>query len=98
MGGYNSLGPASANDCAGSRPEQSSIIWACIFFVRGIAVVIGPLISGLLYSIGSKSAQAANVGYGSHGFKALEVFVGTCTVAASFGSVLMAMTKRKVQD
>ncbi|EPT01090.1 hypothetical protein FOMPIDRAFT_1145477 [Fomitopsis schrenkii] len=98
MGGYNSLGPASANDCAGSRPEQSSIIWACIFFVRGIAVVIGPLVSGLLYSMGSKSAQAASVGYGGHGFKALEVFVGTCTVAASVGSILMAMTKRKFQD
>lgn len=98
MGGYNSLGPASANDCAGSRPEQSSIIWACIFFIRGIAVVIGPLVSGLLYTMGSKSAQAASIGYGGHGFKALEVFVGTLTVAASFSGVLMAMTKRKVQD
>ncbi|KZT69303.1 MFS general substrate transporter [Daedalea quercina L-15889] len=97
MGGYNSLGLVSASDCAGSKPEQSSIIWACIFFIRGIAVVVGPLISGILYGIG-KSSQSAVPGYGGHGFKALEVFVGTCTVAASLSSVMMAITRRKSQE
>ncbi|TFY61513.1 hypothetical protein EVJ58_g4474 [Rhodofomes roseus] len=97
MGGYNALGPASASDCAGNKPEQSSIIWACIFFVRGIAVVVGPLVSGMLYGIG-KASQGAHVGYAGHGFRALEVFVGTCTVAASLSSVMMAITRRKAQE
>lgn len=48
--------------------------------------------------MGSKSAYAWSIGYGEHGFEALEVFVGTCTVAASCGSVLMAITKRRVWD
>jgi len=97
MGGYNALGPASASDCAGNKPEQSGIIWACIFFIRGIAVVAGPLISGVLYGVG-KSTESVGSVYGGYGFKALEVFVGTCTVAASLGSVMMAITRRKVQE
>ena len=84
--GYNSLGPTSANDCPGSRSEQLSIVWACSFFACGIAVVIEPPISGLLHKIDSKSAQAASVWDGGRGGGRL----------VSIGSVLMAMTKRKL--
>ena len=95
MGGFSSIGPASANDCAGDKPEQTNIVWAWTFLIRGIAVVIGPLISGVLYSIGQARADAG--GYAGHGFKAMEVFVGVCTVATSLASVGMAVTKRRTR-
>ncbi|KAI0731706.1 hypothetical protein C8Q72DRAFT_793803 [Fomitopsis betulina] len=48
MRSYTSLSPAVAHQFAGSRPGQSNIIWAYIFSIRRIAVVIGPLVYGLL--------------------------------------------------
>jgi len=81
---------------AGSKPEQPSIIWACIFFIRGIAVVVGPPISGILYGI--RKSQGVHIGYEGYGFMAMEVFVGACAVAASLSSIMMVLTRRKVQD
>ncbi|TFY61497.1 hypothetical protein EVJ58_g4473 [Rhodofomes roseus] len=96
MGGYLAIGPTSVCDCAGRKPEQASVIWACSYVPRGIAVVIGPLISGILYDAG-KASPGPGTQYGAYGFKTLEVFAGSCAVAASLVSVLVAVTRHRAQ-
>ncbi|KZT07332.1 MFS general substrate transporter [Laetiporus sulphureus 93-53] len=97
MGGYNSVGPIAAADCAGSKPEQSSIIWALSFALKGVASVVGPLVSGVLYSVGKSSPHASELRYGAYGFQAVEIFVGVCAVATSLSSIAVAATRGKVQ-
>ncbi|CCM02672.1 uncharacterized protein FIBRA_04777 [Fibroporia radiculosa] len=97
MGGYCSVGPVAAADCAGNKPEQSSLIWALTYFAKGAAVVIGPIISGFLYDVGRASAEGSSMRYGAFGFEQLEVFVGTCAVATSVTSILVAATRQRVR-
>ncbi|KZT07333.1 MFS general substrate transporter [Laetiporus sulphureus 93-53] len=97
MGGYNSVGPLAIADCAGSKPEQSSIIWALSFVFRGIASVVGPVVSGTLYDLGKASPHASELSYGAYGFQALEIFVGVCAVATSLSSIVVAATRGRVQ-
>ena len=97
MGGFKSAGPIAVSDCAGSKPEQASIIWACSYVARGIAVIIGPLISGMLYDA-RKASFEAHLGFGGYGFEALEIFAGTCAVAASLASVLVAVAGRRLHN
>ncbi|PCH44516.1 MFS general substrate transporter [Wolfiporia cocos MD-104 SS10] len=96
MGGFNSVGPAAAADCAGSKPEQSSLIWACSWVLKGVAVVIGPIISGVLYDTGRSALHTNELRYGAFGFKNFEIFVGTCAVATSLASIVVAATRNRV--
>ena len=97
MGGYMSTGPISVCDCAGDKPEQASVIWACNYLVRGAAIVAGPLISGVLYDAG-KASLDPNMRFGGYGFETLEVFVGSCAMAASFTSALVVLARRRTQS
>ncbi|KZT69305.1 MFS general substrate transporter [Daedalea quercina L-15889] len=96
MGGYMSAGPISVCDCAGDKPEQASVIWACNYLVRGAAIVAGPLVSGILYDAG-KASLDPGMRFGGYGFETLEIFVGSCAVAASFASALVALMSRRAQ-
>lgn len=97
MGGFKSAGPIAVSDCAGSKPEQASIIWACSYVARGIAVVIGPLISGMLYDT-RKASVEGHLHFGGYGFETLEIFAGTCAIAASLTSVLVAVVGRRLHN
>ncbi|KAH9951120.1 MFS general substrate transporter [Amylocystis lapponica] len=96
-GGFSSAFPAAAADCAGSKPEQAGIILACAYLCKGVAAAVGPVVSSILYTSGTSSSFGSAVHYGSFGFGSVEIFVGTCAVATSLGSVLVAATRRRVQ-
>jgi len=97
MGGFNSVAPVAAADCAGNKPEQSSLIWACSFFVKGIAVVIGPIVSGILYDDGWSSDHHTETHFGLFGFGKVEIFVGACAVATSMTSIMIAAIRQHVR-
>lgn len=97
MGGFNSVAPVAAADCAGNKPEQSSLIWACSFFVKGVAVVIGPIVSGILYDDGWSSDHHTETHFGLFGFGKVEIFVGACAVATSMTSIMIAAIRQHVR-
>ncbi|EMD38972.1 hypothetical protein CERSUDRAFT_112686 [Gelatoporia subvermispora B] len=91
-GGFSSVWPAAAADCAGSKPEHAGITFGSTALCKGVAAVIGPIISGILYEAG-KASSSGPARYGSFGFGTVEIFVGTCAIATSIGSILVAATK-----
>ena len=93
MGGFSSVWPAASRDCAGSHPEHASIVFACAALIKGLAAVVGPLISGLLYEASKSSSFSTTVSYGRFGFGDVEIFVGSCAVATSLVSVIVAFMK-----
>ncbi|KAI0923643.1 hypothetical protein AcV5_009127 [Taiwanofungus camphoratus] len=94
-GGFSSVAPVAAADCAGSKPEQLGIICACSFLLKGIAVVVGPVLSGILYNIGKSSSHNTPARYGFFGFGPIEIFVGTCAIATSITSILVAAARQR---
>ncbi|KAL6300857.1 MFS general substrate transporter [Sparassis latifolia] len=97
-GGFPSVGPIVSADCAGNKPEQAGIVFAAQLFLKGIAVIVGPMVSGVLYSGKSASSLVSGaVSYGYHGFGAIEIFVGVCAMGASFSSILVAWMRRRVK-
>ncbi|PCH36281.1 MFS general substrate transporter [Wolfiporia cocos MD-104 SS10] len=97
MGGFISVGPVAAADCAGNKPEQSSLVWACSYLLKGITVVVGPIITGMLYDMGSASPDSDQARYGAFGFKNFEIFVGACAIATSVASVIVAATRKRAR-
>ncbi|PCH44557.1 MFS general substrate transporter [Wolfiporia cocos MD-104 SS10] len=96
MGGFLSVSPAAAADCAGNKPEQVSMIWACSYLTRSVAAVLGPVIAGILYDMGRASAgSAVSTGWGLYGCGKLEIFVGVCAAATSATTVLTAAARRR---
>ncbi|OCH87540.1 MFS general substrate transporter [Obba rivulosa] len=91
-GGFSSIWPVAAADCAGSKPEHAGITFGSTALCKGVAAVIGPIISGILYEAGRSSTQG-HARYGSFGFGTVEIFVGTCAIATSIGSILVAATR-----
>lgn len=94
-GGFSSVAPVAAADCAGSKPEQLGIICACSFLLKGIAVVVGPVLSGILYNVGKSSSHNTHAHYGFFGFGPIEIFVGTCAIATSITSILVAAARQR---
>ena len=95
-GGFASSFPSAAADCAGDKPEQAGIILASAFLLKGVSAIIGPIVSGILYDAGRPSLSGAAGHYGSFGFESVELFVGTCAVATSIGSILVSAMRRRV--
>ena len=58
--------------------------------VKGVAAVIGPVISGLLLEAGQKISHGP---FGKFGFGPVEIFVGSCALACSFSSLAVAATR-----
>ncbi|CAL1714316.1 unnamed protein product [Somion occarium] len=92
-GGFSSVWPAAASDLAGRFPEQATITFTCFAFVKGIAAVIGPILSGVLLDAGKSSSFGGK--YGKFGFGNVEIFVGSCAVATSIGSLFVAAAKNR---
>ncbi|KAH9945599.1 MFS general substrate transporter [Amylocystis lapponica] len=93
-GGFPSVGPIGSLDCVGNKPEQAGVAYGVVLFLKGVAVVIGPVVSGILYDAGKTAYSAGHtVSYGSFGFGPVELFVGACAVATSLGSVFVAFAR-----
>lgn len=55
--------------------------------------MVGPLISGLLYEASKSSSFSTTASYGRFGFGDVEIFVGSCAVATSLVSVIVALMR-----
>jgi len=94
-GGFTSVWPAAAADTANSSPELTPITFTFFALLKGIAAIIGPILSGILLEAGkSSSFDSAGQSYGRFGFGGVEIFVGSCALATSFGSLAVAATRR----
>ncbi|KAI0788899.1 major facilitator superfamily domain-containing protein [Abortiporus biennis] len=65
-GGFSSVGFSVAVDSAGENPEQAPMALTAFTFVKGIAAIIGPIVSGILLEAG-KSSTFGNIGSTSYG-------------------------------
>ncbi|KAH9947008.1 MFS general substrate transporter [Amylocystis lapponica] len=95
-GGFSSVGPIGSSDCVGEKLEQTRVAYGIVLLFKGAAVVIGPVVSGVLYDAGSAAYSAGNIAsYGSFGFGPMELFVGACSIATSLGSVVVAIARSR---
>lgn len=62
--------------------------------VKGVAAIIGPIISGVLLESGKSSTINSSGAYGKFGFGPVEIFVGSCAMATSVSSLAVAATRR----
>ncbi|TFK84966.1 MFS general substrate transporter [Polyporus arcularius HHB13444] len=91
-GGFSSVWPNAAVDCAGRNPENADITYAGTAAFKGVSAVIGPIVSGLLLQAGQSSSLGTR--YGAAGYGAVEIFVGSCALATGLGSVVVAAARR----
>ncbi|KAI0741945.1 MFS general substrate transporter [Daedaleopsis nitida] len=93
-GGYAATWMNAAVDCTGGRREYVGIAFSATSFVKGIAAIVGPAISGLLLEAG-QGASTGN-GFGRFGFGAVELFVGSCALASGLGSLIVTVIRNRV--
>ena len=93
-GGFSSVWPNAAVDCANSKPENADITYAGTAVFKGISAVVGPILSGVLLEAGKGKATGAV--YGAAGFGPVEIFVGACALATGLGSVVVAAARRRL--
>ncbi|KAH8100923.1 major facilitator superfamily domain-containing protein [Cristinia sonorae] len=92
-GGFSSVAFAASADSAGANPEQASMAMSAFTVVKGLAAVVGPVVSGVLLEAGQTSMFGGK--YGKFGFGAVEIFVGSCAAATSITSLAVAATRPK---
>ncbi|OJT01758.1 hypothetical protein TRAPUB_7814 [Trametes pubescens] len=93
-GGFSSVWPNAAVDCAGRLPENADITYAGTAFFKGVSAVIGPIVSGVLLEAGKSSTLGH--GYGRAGYGAVEIFVGSCALATGVGSIAVAAARQRI--
>ncbi|KAI0072296.1 MFS general substrate transporter [Panus rudis PR-1116 ss-1] len=93
-GGFSSVTFAAAVDSANPNPEQASTTVSAFYVFKGLAAVLGPILSGILLDAGQKVTYGP---YGKFGFGSVELFVGTCAVASSVMSILVALTRPRIR-
>ncbi|CDO70615.1 hypothetical protein BN946_scf184748.g12 [Trametes cinnabarina] len=93
-GGFSSVWPNAAVDCAGRKPENADITYAGTAMFKGISAVIGPIVSGILLETG-KSSDLGH-GYGVAGYGAVEIFVGSCALVTGLGSIVVAAARQRL--
>ncbi|KAF8309076.1 MFS general substrate transporter [Clavulina sp. PMI_390] len=81
--GFSSTAPAASKDIAGTD-SQSGIVFGCFEMFKGVAVVVGPIISAHLHQ---RDSGATSV-YGGYGFTQIEVFVGSMMALTAVGGVV----------
>ncbi|KAI0635227.1 MFS general substrate transporter [Trametes polyzona] len=96
-GGFSSVWPNAAVDCAGRSPENADITYAGTALFKGVSAVVGPIVSGLLLEAGKGSGSGSlGHGFGRAGYGAVEIFVGSCALATGLGSIVVASTRQRV--
>ncbi|OSD08079.1 MFS general substrate transporter [Trametes coccinea BRFM310] len=93
-GGFSSVWPNAAVDCAGRQPENADITYAGTAMFKGVSAVIGPIVSGILLEAGRSSTLGH--GYGVAGYGAVEIFVGSCALATGLGSIVVAAARQRL--
>ncbi|KAJ3482153.1 hypothetical protein NLI96_g7172 [Meripilus lineatus] len=93
-GGFSSVSFAAASDSASPNPEQAPMAMGASALVKGLAAIIGPIISGILLESGKSSSIGSSGSYGKFGFGPVEIFVGSCAMATSVSSLAVAATRR----
>ena len=91
-GGFSSVWPNAAVDCAGRKPENADITYAGTAAFKGVSAVAGPILSGVLLEAGRGAPLGAH--YGSAGYGPVEIFVGSCALACGVGSVVVAYVRK----
>ncbi|KAI0072295.1 MFS general substrate transporter [Panus rudis PR-1116 ss-1] len=93
-GGFSSVWPAAASDSAGRNQEQATLTFCCFALLKGLAAVIGPILSGVLLQAG----QTMSFGqYGKFGFGGVELFVGSCALVTSLTSLIVQATRNRAR-
>lgn len=96
MGGFPSVWWLAMAECAGSNPEQTGMAFGGTAFFRGLAAVLGPILSGILYENGKATGLNGSSTYGQFGFGIVEIFVGSCAVATGLGSIVVAAARQRI--
>ncbi|CAL1714360.1 unnamed protein product [Somion occarium] len=89
-GGFSSVTFAAATDAANPNPEQAGMAASAATLGKGIAAVMGPIISGVLLEAGKSVSSGP---YGKFGFGPVEIFVGSCAIAGSMSSLAVLATR-----
>ncbi|CAL1714358.1 unnamed protein product [Somion occarium] len=92
-GGFPSVAFAAATDSATPNTEQAPMALSAFSCVKGVAAIIGPIISGILLEAGKTITHGP---YGKFGFGPVEIFVGSCSLACSLSSLAVAATRPQV--
>ncbi|KAK7686228.1 hypothetical protein QCA50_010448 [Cerrena zonata] len=93
-GGFSSVTFAAATEAANPNLEQAGMAASAATMFKGVAAVVGPIVSGILLEAGSKSVSTGP--YGKFGFGSVEIFVGSCAVVGSMGSIAVLATRPRV--
>ncbi|KAI0672646.1 MFS general substrate transporter [Trametes maxima] len=93
-GSFSSTWPNAAIESVGNQPEYAGTAFAGTSFFKGISAVVGPIIAGSLLTAGKD--QSLGGGFGRFGYGAVEIFVGSCALATSVGSVAVALVRQRV--
>ncbi|KZT20102.1 MFS general substrate transporter [Neolentinus lepideus HHB14362 ss-1] len=97
-GSFASVWQPAATDCAGKRGELQPYIFGIFASLKGVAAVIGPVISGVMYDAGKDTGALGGSGkYGRFGFGKMEIFVGSLALAAAAASALLGVVRVKVK-
>jgi len=96
-GGFSSVWPAAAADSAGRYPEQTTMTFTCFALIKGIAAIVGPILSGVLLEAGKKHRFPSSDKYGKFGFGGVELFVGSCALATSVASLGVAAIRNRAR-
>ncbi|TCD65934.1 hypothetical protein EIP91_002002 [Steccherinum ochraceum] len=70
-GGFSSVNSAVSLDVVGPNPEQASMALSAVSPAKGLAAIIGPILSGVLLEAGKSSALGGK--YGKFGFGPVEL-------------------------
>lgn len=85
---------AAATDAANPNVEQAGMAASAATMLKGVAAVIGPIVSGILLEAGNSVSTGP---YGKFGFGPVEIFVGSCAVVGSMGSLAVLATRPHIR-
>ncbi|KAI0079375.1 MFS general substrate transporter [Panus rudis PR-1116 ss-1] len=92
-GGFPSVLFAAATDSANPNPEQAPMAVSAFTSIKGLAAILGPIVSGVLLDAGK---SVTNGPYGKFGFGPVELFVGSCALASTLSSIAVAATRPRL--
>ncbi|KDQ20063.1 hypothetical protein BOTBODRAFT_385802 [Botryobasidium botryosum FD-172 SS1] len=92
-GGFYAIGPAASTDIAGTE-HSNSVIYGALCIIKGVAVVLGPIIATRLHNPHAPIIPGNTKDFGGYGFTTVTLFVGGMMIAASLGSILSMGVKR----
>ena len=92
-GGFSSVTFAAATDAANPNLEQAGMAASAATMLKGVAAVVGPIVSGILLEAGKSVSTGP---YGKFGFGPVEIFVGSCAVVGSMGSLAVLASRPRV--